>query len=552
MSQGNNGAVVVGQYRGRPVSLIQDHPFYHRDGHMVLHRRYHYADAFRENGKPEKEVVWPPGTRLSELRLFGWEDLKRAEKGEPIFLVEGEPAVDALSKRGMIAVCLASSSLSDLSALDDLAAMQGNPIVVSPDNDDTGRKHAGEWHAYLKQKHPRVKWIDKAWPEPGGDFADLLALFGRDDDREAKAAVMELVEAAVDGPPQPTVAEVPSEQDELGDAIPMWGRPRPGPRPMLVEGIAPLRWPWMIFGGGGTGKSHLATHLALCIATGRDWFGHQVVRGNVLLVDSELDDDEADRRLWPISVGMGMDGPPEGVYYYRLPKALSVEDVRDRIRRLVERDRIVLVIVDSLTLSTYLSDQSAPNDISRIIFDMASWSVSVCFIDHEPKNRIGNDPDTATAFGSVFKGNLVRAQLYVQGGPDGTVTLRCRKSNFTRRWAPIALGVDFLGQEDHPDSVVYHRLAENDPRNLQMKSQQQRGEDEEALIALSEMHPEGVTAKQFGEYVGLTTDAARGRLGKMEREMKPPQARRVNPDERGRSEGRWLPTTEPPPPPPWE
>ena len=379
-----------------------------------------------------------------------------------------------------------------------------------------------------------------AIPDPARLASRINALTGFVTDREA-------------GPPQPKVAEVP--EDELGSVLRLWEMPRPGPRPQLIVGIAPAKWPWMIFGPGGSGKSHLGTYTAVCVATGRDWFGHQSEPGPVLIVDSELDDEEARQRLWPICIGLGLETPPEGIFYYRLPKALSDERVLKKLKSTIDEHGISLVIVDSLTLSTYLSDQSAPNDISRIVFTIAKWGLSFCFIDHEPKHRADNDPGTASAFGTVFKGNLMRAQIYVQPGTGETFTLHCRKTNFTKRWAPIALETVFFGPENYPDMVVYKRLAENDPRNLAMKRQQRRGQDEEALRVLAEQYPEGVTAKLFAEYlavdgVEVTIDNARMRLGRMERDQ-PPLAKRVNPEAKGRTEGLWLPTADPTPTPPW-
>ncbi|OSQ44960.1 ATPase [Marivita geojedonensis] len=53
-----------------------------------------------------------------------------------------------------------------------------------------------------------------------------------------------------------------------------------------------------LFGGdGGTGKSLLALQLAVAVATGREWIGKAVPKGNVIFISAEDDDAELHRRL---------------------------------------------------------------------------------------------------------------------------------------------------------------------------------------------------------------------------------------------------------------
>ena len=43
----------------------------------------------------------------------------------------------------------------------------------------------------------------------------------------------------------------------------------------------------MVFGPSGAKKSFLVYDLACCIATGKDWHGHRVKQGNVLIIAGE-------------------------------------------------------------------------------------------------------------------------------------------------------------------------------------------------------------------------------------------------------------------------
>jgi RecA-family ATPase len=66
----------------------------------------------------------------------------------------------------------------------------------------------------------------------------------------------------------------------------------PAPR-WLIKDIIPLGhspseiFITVLFGPGGTFKTYVLLAWALCIATGRPWFGHKVRQGNVLFVAAD-------------------------------------------------------------------------------------------------------------------------------------------------------------------------------------------------------------------------------------------------------------------------
>lgn len=198
-----NGRVIVGQYKGRPVSHIQDHSFSDQEGNVFLKTRYEYADKTTDKGKPDKAFQWPKGIDLTALHLFGWEGLAQLTTGEPIILVEGETNVEAAISRGLIAVCTPQPTGPSIACLRELAAYPQNPIYISPDNDwnGTGVEKARAWYEFLSAIHPELHWMPPAHPKDGGDLKDLLDTFGPDADKEARAAVVALMRQATPAPP---------------------------------------------------------------------------------------------------------------------------------------------------------------------------------------------------------------------------------------------------------------------------------------------------------------------------------------------------------------
>jgi hypothetical protein len=60
----------------------------------------------------------------------------------------------------------------------------------------------------------------------------------------------------------------------------------PSPKPIIDRHIFKDSLSW-ISGAPGHGKSFVAAHMACCIGTGREWFGHQVTKGKVLYLIAE-------------------------------------------------------------------------------------------------------------------------------------------------------------------------------------------------------------------------------------------------------------------------
>lgn len=84
------------------------------------------------------------------------------------------------------------------------------------------------------------------------------------------------------------------------------------PRPMrqcIIEGILRRGEVGNIIAATKIGKSWFALMLMICIATGRDWLGRRVARGNVLLIDNELHEETLENRISAVQFAMRI--PPE-------------------------------------------------------------------------------------------------------------------------------------------------------------------------------------------------------------------------------------------------
>ena len=83
----------------------------------------------------------------------------------------------------------------------------------------------------------------------------------------------------------------------------------PSPPRMLVNDWLPCGYATLLAGHGGAGKSTVALHLAVCLATGRGWWGLRTERRRVLYASCE---DRADVLHWRLSRILAHEGIAAG------------------------------------------------------------------------------------------------------------------------------------------------------------------------------------------------------------------------------------------------
>jgi len=138
-------------------------------GKPHAHRRYY-------DEKGETQRPWTQsGVKTAQMRLYGAERLKDAPTGATVYLCEGEPATDALCKRGVLAVgtvCGAGVTPCD----DALRDLRKFVVILWPDRDNEGREHMRKIAARLAVLGVTVAGvIDDPTAPPKGDAVDFFA-----------------------------------------------------------------------------------------------------------------------------------------------------------------------------------------------------------------------------------------------------------------------------------------------------------------------------------------------------------------------------------------
>jgi len=196
------------------------------------------------HGDDQRATGWPAAQKVPLYRAY--------ETGEfPIFIVEGEHAVDSAIAMGLSAVTSAGGA--DDVEKSDWRPMAGRPVIISPANSDQGRRYGRAVARMVLGLDPPavVRMLELPGLEEGDDIGSFewrLTL----SDQERAQRIKELARQ------MPVM--------KLADT---WGGPVRQPMRHIVA--RPVRWLWpgrvpiakptVIFGGCNPGKSVVALNI---------------------------------------------------------------------------------------------------------------------------------------------------------------------------------------------------------------------------------------------------------------------------------------------------
>lgn len=248
---------------------------------------YNYTDA---DGKVLYQVVRQPGKRFFQRRPNGepgkWANglagvapvpyrLPDLLKAETIFCVEGEKDADNLARAGLVATCNNGGAGNFKPALAQYFA--GKNVVILPDNDGPGRKHAEAVAGLLRPVAASVLIVELPGLPEKGDVSDYLASGKTQADiralcREALAATPKTA-----GPPKiRSVSEVCSIRTYAAQKI-EW----------VIDEVLAAGTVNLISGDAGSGKTTLATDMASRVERGIPFAGLATEQRPVLFLDRE-------------------------------------------------------------------------------------------------------------------------------------------------------------------------------------------------------------------------------------------------------------------------
>jgi len=330
--------------------------------------------------RPDGNGGWIRDLKGVRRVLYRLPELLAADPSATVFVVEGEKDADELARLGLVVTT--NSGGAGKWRKEYSACLQGRSVVVIPDNDEPGRKHAGEVTASLLGVAASVKTVNLPGVPEKGDVSDWLK-------SHAKEELVALGEAA------PRSCAVPSPRRTLYTAADLLSMDLPEPR-WVVEGIVPEGLT-LLAGKPKVGKSWLCLQLALSVAGVDAGLGGTAPNaGGVLYLALE----DSNRRLRYRLAALLVDkSPPAALHlateWPRLP-AGGLDRLQSFLR---EHPETRLFVIDTLARvratsngrkSAYEIDYGDLSGLQSLAAEHPGLGVLV--VHHQRKNLADDDP----------------------------------------------------------------------------------------------------------------------------------------------------------------
>jgi 5S rRNA maturation endonuclease (ribonuclease M5) len=266
-------------------NVVAEYNYRDHDGQLLFQVVRMSPKDFRQR-RPDGNGGWIWKTGDVKKVLYRLPELLAAPLAT-VFVVEGEKDVDALRDRLLVATtnpggAEAKGASKWLPSMSD--SLRDRDVVVLPDNDEAGEKHAANIASSLKGKAKSVRIVRLPNLPDKGDVSDWLAAGGTAEELERLATEAPEPEGTNDLKPVPWTYRDPT-------TIP--------PRQWLVGTILIRGYATVLGSTGGVGKTAFAIALALTFITGRrDILGlHVFETGKAWLLTLEDDRLELERRI---------------------------------------------------------------------------------------------------------------------------------------------------------------------------------------------------------------------------------------------------------------
>lgn len=215
------------------------------------------------------------------------------------------------------------------------------------------------------------------------------------------------------------------EEEPLGDLSDL-----PELAPELIGGLLREGHKMLIAAPSKAGKSFLLQELAVCIAEGRPWLGHEVEQGKVLYVNLELDATSCKHRFRDIYGAMGCGGHENDVLVLNLRgRSVPLDRLAPTLIRRYKDRGLKAMIIDPI-YKVITGDENAASDMAAFcnLFDSIATECGCAMVysHHFSKgaaSKYGNAADRASGSG-VFSRDpdaiLAMSELKVDEGKVAT------------------------------------------------------------------------------------------------------------------------------------
>ena len=386
-----------------------------------------------------------PGTQLPPYNY----DAILAHPNEPIYVVEGEKAAEALIRQGL----LATTNPGGAGKWSRIApqyrqSFNNRHVIILPDADTPGRQHATDVALDLEGHGAASIKVVELYPGENSK-KDAFDYLKTSNVKDIQSKVLRAPVWRMD--PATTGFDLPSGAQFVSLAHPSISLRG---REFLVPGVIMSGSLALLAGKGSAGKSSLCGHLAAAITNGLPAFGldaatdylGKVPKGNVIWVSKE-EGPETELAARLVSEGAAL----ERVFILREGN-LNLDNTEE-VDRLLNSRRPLMIILDPLT--SYIGGDENSNKGVRATLEnllqaihRAGLQTVILGLVHMNKSGKDDEADVNKVLGSVGLPNLSRSTLMVRKNPEGSRELAIAKANFRAREDNLLFGIVSLEEQE--------------------------------------------------------------------------------------------------------
>lgn len=234
----------------------------------LLYQTLRFAPKDFRQRQPDGNGGW--NWNLQHVRKVLYR-LPEVIQAKTIYIVEGEKDVKTIMKLGRAATCnpMGAGKWKD----EYSTFLKGKCVIIIPDNDDPGTKHAQD---VARSVMPLAKWVKVVEvPAPAKDITDWVKAGG------TKPQLIALVRKA-----HKWTDPGPRHIGRIED-IPWIGDVASADIDWIVKGLLAAGTITLFTGDFGTGKSTFATDMVYCVSQGLEVLGQTTRPRAVLILDAE-------------------------------------------------------------------------------------------------------------------------------------------------------------------------------------------------------------------------------------------------------------------------
>ena len=434
--------------------------------------------GYRRDG----DWVTGPGVLNDRRRvLFNLPEIV-ANPSRTVFIVEGEKDVQTLARLGLLATTKAEGVIKSVAGKDAeqwlpvfADTLRGRQVVILPDNDEPGHRHAEIVASWLHGVCPNLRIVILPGLLPGGDVTDWVMAGGTLEELErivkATPLYVPVAQGIVASSPVPAPLRLPGRNEVVSRRLNITNLATFIPR--KTQWVWPLWLPagkvTTVIGDPGLGKSGLCLDIAARITTGSkmpdDSEGDFDTPGRVLVM---ADEDDRDETIVPRLLAMGANMHLVD-YVNHVTVVLGDGSEREDDFTVPEcfselRDSLVgngfrLAIIDPIVaFMGTRSDAHKEQDVRAIMRQLTKIGkeagCAIILIRHMRKSGAGGGSTTHAGGGSIAFVAAARTEWLVKEDPDDALGQRRIVSVNKTNLAAKATSLAFV-QVDVPEHCTY-------------------------------------------------------------------------------------------------